>query len=121
MDDAIDRAVLVALSESVGTEFVAELIDTFMEEAPGMFEELRQALRKNDADSFRRAAHSLKTNATTFGATRLAGLARELEAGARAGSLPTTDGLDALEESYRDAVAALDLYKQAIVNKGSIS
>lgn len=120
MTEVIDRTVLAALAESVGAEFVAELIDTFTEEAPTMLAELRQALLKDEVDRFRRVAHSLKTNANTFGATQLAILARDMELGARANSLPATDKLEALEESYQVAVIDLDLYKQALVTKGSI-
>lgn len=120
MVDVIDRTVLAALSDSVGAEFVAELIDTFREEAPGMFAELRQTLSKSDVDSFRRAAHSLKTNANTFGANQLAELARELEIGARTNGLPGVRKLEALEEAYQAALAELMAYKVALIKKGSI-
>ena len=39
----------------------------------------QRSRRRDDADRFRRAAHSLKSNSNTFGALRLAALARELE------------------------------------------
>ena len=104
----IDHTALTALFESVGSEFVTELIDTFKEEAPPMFEELRQAQSQGDADTFRRASHSLKTNANTFGATRLAGLARDLEIRARANDLPGEGELDSLERAYQEAVVELN-------------
>jgi len=105
--ERIDRSVLAVLSESVGEDFVGELIDTFIEEAPGMFDEMRQALSAGDADSFRRAAHSLKTNANTFGATELAESAKELEYLARENDLDIGDRLEALEESYKKAAKEL--------------
>ena len=40
---------------------------------------LQQALDGNDAELFRRSAHSLKSNSAAFGAVTLAELARELE------------------------------------------
>ena len=80
MDDiVIDRAVYAALQDTAGADFVAELVDTFLQEAPGLLEELKRALAEGDADAFRRAAHSLKSNSNTFGAQKLAALARELE------------------------------------------
>src|SRR5258706_14126302 len=80
MDDSvIDRAVYAELEDTAGAEFVAELVNTFLEEAPGMLAELRSARAENHAERFRRAAHSLKSNGSTFGALRLAALARELE------------------------------------------
>ena len=64
---------------TTGAEFVGELVDTFLEEAPGMLAELRSARADGNAERFRRAAHSLKSNGNTFGALSLAALARELE------------------------------------------
>jgi len=109
--ERIDRSVLAVLSESVGDDFVGELIDTFIEEAPGMFAEMRQALSAGDADSFRRAAHSLKTNANTFGAAELAESAKELEYMARENDLDIGDRLEALEESYEKAAEELKALK----------
>ena len=94
MDESvIDRAVYAALENTVGAEFAAELVGTFLEEASGMLAELRSARAENHAVRFRRAAHSLKSNSSTFGAVRLAALARELE----------LKGLDA--DPARDTVA----------------
>ena len=77
----IDRAVFEELKITAGAEFVGELVDTFLTEAPNMLSDLRQALDANDAERFRRAAHSLKSNSNTFGATSLAAMARNLELG----------------------------------------
>jgi HPt (histidine-containing phosphotransfer) domain-containing protein len=87
----IDQAVFERLTGTVGAAFVAELIDTFIEDAAKLFATLRRALAKRDLDSFRRAAHSFKSNSEILGAARLASVARELEAIARAGSL---DGVE---------------------------
>jgi HPt (histidine-containing phosphotransfer) domain-containing protein len=75
----IDRATFAELEASAGAEFARELIDTFLEEAPTMLAELHASLAAGRAESFRRAAHSLKSNASTFGALGLAAMARELE------------------------------------------
>ena len=96
-DKPIDLAIYAELKATTGPEFVVELVNTFLEEAPGMLAELRSARTDGDADRFRRAAHSLKSNANTFGATSLAARARELE----------LKGLDA--EPARDQVALQEL------------
>src|SRR6185295_19093286 len=71
MDESvIDKAVYAELEDTAGAEFVVELVNTFLEEAPGMLAELRSARAENHADRFRRAAHSLKSNSDTFGALR---------------------------------------------------
>jgi HPt (histidine-containing phosphotransfer) domain-containing protein len=75
----IDRATFDALKETTGAEFALELVDTFLEEAPSMLDDLRQALTEQDGDKFRRAAHSLKSNCNTFGALTMGAMARELE------------------------------------------
>src|SRR5215469_11984754 len=84
MDESvIDRAVYAELRDTTGAEFVAELVDTFVEEGPGMLAELRAARAEGNAERFRRAAHSLKSNGRTFGALKLTALAREFEKSAR--------------------------------------
>ncbi len=104
MPPLIDDAVFAELQATAGADFVAELVGTFFEEAPQMLAELRAALAAGAAEPFRRAAHSLKTNAHTFGAMALGAKARELELG----GLPTDDaGLVALEAAYAEAAAAL--------------
>jgi len=75
----IDKATFDELEQLSGAEFIKELIDTFLDDAPKLVSEIKSALEAQDADSFRRAAHSLKSNAATFGAVRLAELAKELE------------------------------------------
>jgi HPt (histidine-containing phosphotransfer) domain-containing protein len=104
----IDPDVFEELREAAGADFVGELIDTFVEEAPGMFAALRAARATADADGFRRAAHSLKSNANTFGATGLGARARELElAGLAADTASDDAAIIALEASYDEAIAAL--------------
>jgi PAS domain S-box-containing protein len=106
--DAIGRAVFERLVATTGGPFVAELIDTFGEDARELLATLRRALAATDVDAFRRAAHSLKSTAESLGATGLAALARELEAGARAGSLDGAgDRLDRLTGHYERAARAL--------------
>jgi HPt (histidine-containing phosphotransfer) domain-containing protein len=103
----IDAATFAELQEAAGADFVVELVDTFLVEAPLMLAELRSAHQAASAERFRRAAHSLKSNGTTFGATRLAAMARELELG---GLVDDPAPLDALEaESVRVAAALREL------------
>ncbi|HQR11118.1 MAG TPA: Hpt domain-containing protein [Casimicrobiaceae bacterium] len=104
----IDKPTFAALQETAGVEFVIELVDTFLTEAPTMIKDLRDALAAGDADRFRRAAHSLKSNSNTFGALKLGAMSRELELGgmapvAAAGGAP----LDALAAEYGHVAAAL--------------
>ena len=107
MDPApFDRDTLDELVTSLGDDFVRELVATFLADAPAMLVELRRALAGGDGDAFRRAAHTLKSNALTFGAEGLAARAKALEHGglAQAGA----DALDELEREYRRVAQALE-------------
>jgi HPt (histidine-containing phosphotransfer) domain-containing protein len=104
-EPTIDPATFAGLGEMAGAEFVGELVDTFLEEAPIMLAEVRDAYAQRDAERFRRTAHSLKSNSNTFGATKLGIAARDLELnGLDAASPASLDQLDAL---YAEAAAAL--------------
>jgi histidine phosphotransfer protein HptB len=103
-ESTIDLATFTELQETAGAEFIAELATTFMEEAPRMLAELRRAQAAGAADNFRRAAHSLKTNCMTFGASRLAAMARALESG---GLIADTAPLDAIDTEYQRVASAL--------------
>jgi HPt (histidine-containing phosphotransfer) domain-containing protein len=104
----IDRATYDELKETAGAEFVVELVDTFLTEAPTMLDQLRRALAAGDADTFRRAAHSLKSNSNTFGALALGAMARELELNGLDPVVKATGApLAALASEYSRVAAAL--------------
>ena len=105
---AIDPITFEELQQTAGTEFVRELIDTFLMEAPLMLASLDRALAARDAGEFRRAAHSLKSNSNTFGALGLGAMARDLEmtAAARVAAADPAP-VDALAAAYARAAAAL--------------
>jgi histidine phosphotransfer protein HptB len=112
--NTIDPVTFEALQQTAGAEFVGELVDTFLEEAPAMMAELRDALAAGDADAFRRAAHSLKSNSLTFGALTLGAMSRELELGGldrvrQANAQP----LDALALEYSRVATALTELRNA--------
>ena len=110
----IDLPTFEALQQTAGAEFVGELVDTFLTEAPLMLDELREAFAAGNTERFRRAAHSLKSNSNTFGALQLGALARELELGGIA-KATANDGalLTALNAESSRAAAALDELRHA--------
>jgi histidine phosphotransfer protein HptB len=105
----IDESVFRELQAAAGADFVAELVDTFLEEAPGMLAELREAHAQGNAEAFRRAAHSLKSNGLTFGAAPLADAARALELG----GIGSAEVVEALARTYDEAAAALKELRDA--------
>ena len=104
MSPVIDLPTFTELQANTGADFVVELVDTLVAEAPGMQAELRSAWAEGAAERFRRAAHSLKTNAQTFGALGLAEAARGLEL---TGLPRDAAALDALDATCHEALAAL--------------
>jgi HPt (histidine-containing phosphotransfer) domain-containing protein len=92
-EDAIDCTVLDGLLETVGgdTEFLAELIGTFFEDAPVQIAAMQGALAAGRPQDLRRAAHSMKSNSASFGATTLSQMCKELEEMGKVGLL---DGAD---------------------------
>ena len=103
-DSPIDIATFDALKDTAGADFVVELTDTFLDEAPAMLAELERARLANDAERFRRTAHALKSNGQSFGALPLSELARALELG---GLPPDATGLEQLAALYERTALAL--------------
>ncbi|MBL8100978.1 MAG: Hpt domain-containing protein [Anaerolineales bacterium] len=103
----IDLNTYNTLKENTGTEFISELIDTFLEDTPNLIAQMKNALAEKNAESFRRAAHSIKSNAATFGASQLAALARELEGMGRGNNLEIGNRLEPLEEAFQKAKSQL--------------
>jgi HPt (histidine-containing phosphotransfer) domain-containing protein len=86
-ESIIDRATLEALASTTDREFVGELVDTFLDDAPHLLESLQTSLSSQDAEAFRRAAHSLKSNGASLGAMAFSEAAKELELLGKEGNL----------------------------------
>jgi len=96
----IDQATFEELKQMSGEDFITELIDAFLDDAPSMLENMQSALEAKDVESFRRNAHSLKSNANTFGATELGVLAKELEQMGKDNDLEIGNRLEVIKEAY---------------------
>lgn len=94
-DEMFDAAALEALLDMIGGDAAAlsELIESFLEEGPGLLARIEQAAGGGDAETLRQAAHTMKSSAADFGAMELSRLCREMEALGRAGR---ADGATAL-------------------------
>jgi len=114
--DALDSSALEGLRASVGDDaFVRELLAAFLDEGPQLLATLRDAVQAGDTDAVRRAAHTLKSHAMTFGATPLEHAARELEARAAEGTLQSApERVEAVEGAFARARAALETALAAI-------
>ena len=79
VSSVIDLPTFEALKESMGADFINELVQAYFEEAPQLLGKLQQALAGQDFELFRQAAHSIKSTSNSFGALELGTLAKELE------------------------------------------
>jgi CheY-like chemotaxis protein/HPt (histidine-containing phosphotransfer) domain-containing protein len=104
----LEAGVIGDLRELGGDEFLAEVIDTFLDEAPSLIGALRASHERGEAEGLRRAAHSLKSNGETFGAKEFADLCRELEERAKRGEFDqAAELIDRIERAYRALASTL--------------
>lgn len=104
----IDLNTYNSLKESTGEDFIGELVDAFLDDAPVLIAQMRSALVDKNAESFRRAAHSMKSNAATFGAMELSALAKELENLARENNLEVGNRVDVIETEFQQVKNELE-------------
>ena len=99
--DAFGRLVDMAGGDR---EFVAELIDTYLEDGERQLDQLAAGFAGGDAAGLLRAAHSLKTGSQNVGATAVAVISAALEADARTGSLEgAASGIDGARAAFAEA------------------
>ena len=107
----LDDGALQNLRQLGGDDFLGEVIDAFLADAPGLLATLRRSLDTGSTEELRRAAHTLKSNGATLGAEGFAELCRTLEQRAKAGELDDAAELvHRIETEYQpleEALAAL--------------
>jgi signal transduction histidine kinase/DNA-binding response OmpR family regulator len=114
--EVLDPAALESLRDVVGHDeaFFAELVLTFLDDAPKLLLGLRTALVAGDAAEVRRFAHSLKSNGAEFGADAFSQSCHQLESDAKGGDLGSAEAQAAqieaqfvqVERSLRELLAA---------------
>lgn len=92
----------------LGKKFILDLTKTFLENTPEKFSTLHQCINNNDAETFSRTAHSLKSSAKTFDAHLLADLCYTLEKDSK------TQPLSSLEPIITQAEKEYSIFKQAL-------
>jgi HPt (histidine-containing phosphotransfer) domain-containing protein len=115
-EPAVDAEVIRKLASSLGERGRASvdgLIGTFLGHVPDQMRTLSSAAQGNGFDDVRREAHALKSNASTFGADRLADLCRELESAAKAGALDRREELvDRIEDELARVTGELERIRE---------
>ncbi len=107
----LEAYALQNLRDLGGVEFLAEVVDVFLADAPALLTSLRSSLERQDTDELRRAAHTLKSNGSTLGASAFAELCRTVEHQAKEGRIDGVSQLvDRIEHEYgtlQEALASL--------------
>lgn len=114
-EGVIDREVLDNLLEAVGGDgdFLAELLETYFADTPELFATMQAALENQDADEFRRAAHTLKSNSANFGAMDLSKQAKAMEDMGKSGDLAqASENLKKAETEYKKVKSALEMIQK---------
>jgi PAS domain S-box-containing protein len=110
-DISLDDDALQNLRDLGGDEFLGEVIDAFLADAPELLATLRRSLDDGSTEELRRAAHTLKSNGATLGAEGFAERCRTLEQRVKSGELDgAAELVDRIEAEYRpleEALAAL--------------
>lgn len=106
----LDSKALAQLLDVIGGDRAAfrELVQSFLDDGPGLVNGLAEAVEANDAVALRRAAHTLKGSATDFGAVALAELCREIEAIGQGGEVAAASSrVEAVMLEYKTAEMGL--------------
>nr|WP_052324773.1 response regulator [Hassalia byssoidea] len=108
---AIDAETFQGLKQMTGNnaEMMAEIIDSYLEDAPQRLSAIASAVEQKDAALLRSTAHSLRSLSVTIGAMPLAQLCSQLEAMGRAETISASTLVLQLEKEYQRVEAALQL------------
>jgi len=120
VENVLETDELNNLLSSVGGDFnfLSELIDTFLEDAPHLLEEMDKFIQSDDSMGVRRIAHSLKSNGADFGALTFSNLCKELELIAKTGEL---GGAGSLYTQIADEYSKVERSLIAVQREGKIS
>ncbi len=90
-------------------EIYKEVLNAYLEDTPGMIEDMNRAVESKDTEVLYRHAHSLKSSSRSIGGMRLGNVSAELEANSRAGDLGCAkDMLAKVKEEFSALKQELD-------------
>jgi len=84
----IEKEIMIKAKEwadDYGEDFLVELIDVYLDEAPARMAQLQSAVDGHDAETLSREAHTLKSSSANVGATTLSAIAQQVELAGRTG------------------------------------
>lgn len=108
-DRVLDPGAMERLDRIGGSDFVVEMIELFLENAPQRLKTARDAFESGDTPTLHRSVHSLKSTAANLGAQTLQATAEAAEARANEADLDAIPALlDDLDRAYDAAKEALE-------------
>jgi HPt (histidine-containing phosphotransfer) domain-containing protein len=119
-DTLIDHRALMnitALQRPGSPPLLTKVVSLYFQSSRELLEKLRQALEQGDADTTRKAAHSLKSSSANLGARQLASLSKALEDAGRSHSLEQAGPLlERIKTEHGRVVAALQGELEGVAN-----
>ncbi len=94
------------MREAGAEDAVPGILGTFLQSAPGRFDNLRVALADGDPAAIATTAHAFKSAAAAIGANELAAVLGEIERAAKAGAVTTAQALSHVAERAHEATIA---------------
>jgi CheY-like chemotaxis protein len=111
-DDVIDQTALDALREleDGASDILRELVEIYIDDAPGYITALREAILAADPHQMERTAHTLKGSSASLGARRLVAACLDMERLGRGGSMEgSQEMLARVEREFHSASQVLRL------------
>ncbi len=108
-EQTLDGGAITRLERIGGSEFVVEMIELFLENAPQRLKAARDSYESGDIQTLHRSVHSLKSTAANLGARALQAAAEAAEARAHDEDMDAIPPLlDDLDREYEAARSGLE-------------
>ncbi len=93
----LDLSLLNEIADG-SNEFIVDTIDMFMQQTPGILQEIEAGLAANDLPTAGAAAHKLKATLGFFGMLNTQALIQQIESGCKNGSISVNEAQAKLAE-----------------------
>lgn len=100
------------LQRETDFDFVVELIDIYLKEAPQLIKEIETALKEHHSTAFVTAAHKLKGSSMNIGAQQLGALCLKLEELGRSGDMSKLPNINDIEAEFQQVKLILEDFKK---------
>ncbi len=102
-------AAIRAMADDEEDNFLADMIDCYLQDTPTQMETVLTAISHNDAAALKQSSHPLKSMSAAVGANSFAALCHDLEVMAASGSIHLDPKqVDRLQASYQQVCTALE-------------